>query len=102
MGLGARVSGAGRGARGLNSRCPQADPTAGTRRSNGSEEAGRGDAGRELAGRAASCLRPGRLRAALYRAVPRAGPTGRGGGPGTKRPSGRAGTRHYRSGLGSG
>jgi hypothetical protein len=48
-----------------------------------------------LAGRAPSCLTLGRHRAAPYRAVPRAGPTGRGGGPGTKRPSGRAGTRHY-------
>jgi hypothetical protein len=45
MGLGARVSGAGRGARGLNIRYPLADPTAGTRRSNGSEEAGRGTRG---------------------------------------------------------
>jgi hypothetical protein len=42
-----------------------------------------------------SCLRSGHFRAAPYRAVFRAGPTGRDGGPGTKRSSGRAGTRHY-------
>jgi hypothetical protein len=42
-----------------------------------------------------SCLRPGRFRAAPYRAVPRAGPPCWGRGPGTKRLSGRAGTKHY-------
>jgi hypothetical protein len=42
-----------------------------------------------------SCLRPGRFRAAPYRVVPRAGPPCWGRGPGTKRLSGRAGTKHY-------
>jgi hypothetical protein len=70
--------------------------------SNGRREKREGEMLGRWQARPPSCLRPGRLRAALYRAVPRAGPTGRGGGPGTKRPSGRAGTRHYRSGLGSG
>jgi hypothetical protein len=63
---------------------------------------GRGTGGESCQAGPTTCLMPGRLWAALYQAVPRAGPTGRGGGPGTKRPSGRAGTRHYRSGLGSG
>jgi hypothetical protein len=48
-----------------------------------------------LAGWAASCLGPGRLWADLYRAVPRGGLTGRGGGPSTKSLSGRTDTKHF-------
>ena len=64
---------------------------------------GRGRSG-EVEGRwvAWSFGRPGRSgchRAGPYRAVPRAGTMGRGGGPSTKRPSGRAGTKHYSSSL---
>jgi hypothetical protein len=57
-----------------------ADPTAG-------RKPGRGTGGGSWQAGPASCRRPGRLRVALYQAVPQAGPTGRDGGPGTKRPS---------------
>jgi hypothetical protein len=42
-----------------------------------------------------SCLGPGRFCVTPYRVVRRAGPTSRGGASGTKRSSGRAGTKHY-------